>query len=684
MTAATTERQSTVTLASAGAQLIENGYRIIPIEPGTKRPNLPGWPSIKATAETLAQWKAEGRGNWGIGILGEETPGVDLDISDKQVLDNVLNWCRKNIGVENTRVGRAPRTLFACWADKPFGKMSSRKFQSPDGATHQIEILGKGNQYVAYATHPDTGKPYAWDGAEPLGMPAELLPTLTPEKARALIEYFESQVPDGWVPITNASTKTASEHEGNPLKIAALHRLRSAVEAIPNNDLAYEDWIKVMLALWAAVGENKADGFEIFDAWSSTSAKYDLDETARVWNAAHADHIGAGTLFYLARQNGWVEPPEDMSAYLEAVDIDAPANDNAGPQKPDRFKFETLEDLAALPKTKWLIDGWIPENSTGILYGKWASGKSFLAFDLGLHVAYGFQNWHGAGLPGEPRKVLVLAREGHQGFVDRAEAFRRLHNIKEKTSNFIFLRTPINFMAADDFKALEQRIKDCGEQFALVIVDTVARVIPGADMSTPETVTAFMERCDRLGRAAGGTVIGVHHQNKSGTMMGSVYFEANADFVFDLTREGGENTPLRKGTIRCTKMKEGVDGWSRAVTFTKMEWEDEGELHSSLAVETIVLPNRQALPHVSEAARVLLSCLQEAMTEAGGQPVAWQAWQRARYRRSNHNWTPGDPLPENCKGSTLQKRRKELVDAGCVFKHGDDHFSVDEIEAEAA
>ncbi len=334
MTPATIEAQ-TVTLASAGAKLIENGYRIVPIEPGTKRPNLPGWPSIKATSETLDRWKAEGRGDWGIGILGEETPGVDLDISDKGVLDNVLAWCRENIGVENTRVGRAPRTLFACWTGKPFGKMSSRKFQSPDGTTHQIEILGKGSQYVAYATHPDTGKPYAWDGMEPLAMPAELLPTLTPEKAQALIKFFESQVPETWVPITKASTKAASEHEGNPQKTAALHRVRSAVEAIPNNDLVYDDWIKVMLALWAAVGENKTDGFEIFDQWSAKSAKYDFDETVRVWETARADRSGAGTLFYHAKQNGWVEPPEDMSAYMDEVaglpPEPQPVNDNTSP-----------------------------------------------------------------------------------------------------------------------------------------------------------------------------------------------------------------------------------------------------------------------------------------------------------------------------------------------------------------
>lgn len=608
------------TLASAGAKLIENGYRIVPIEPGTKRPNLPGWPNIKATSETLDRWKAEGRGNWGIGILGEETPGVDLDISDTSVLDNVLAWCRENIGVENTRVGRAPRTLFACWTGKPFGKMSSRKFQSPDGATHQIEILGKGSQYVAYATHPDTGKPYAWDGMEPLAMPAELLPTLTPEKAQALIEFFESQVPETWVPITKASTKAASEHEGNPQKTAALHRVRSAVEAIPNNDLAYDDWIKVMLALWAAVGENKADGFEIFDQWSAKSAKYDFDETVRVWETARADHIGAGTLFYHAKQNGWVEPPEDMSAYMDEVaglpPEPQPVNDNAPAAAKSRFTFETTTDLRKLPPVKWLVKGWIPENSTGILYGKWGSAKSFLSFDVGLHLAYGMAAWHGAALPGKPCKVLVLAREGHQGFVQRIDAFKKHHNLADDTDNLVFMRTPVSFMNADDFKLLEKELRTRKDEFRLVLIDTVARVIPGADMSTPETVTAFMERCDRITRATGATTIGVHHQNKSGTMMGSVYFEANADFVFEMARDGDEFAPLTKGTITCTKMKDGEDRWSRALEYQQIVWGSDEDPQSSLVVAAVTEANGRQVVLDDKQSRAI-AALEDALDECG-------------------------------------------------------------------
>jgi len=684
----------THTIATAALSLIENSYAPLPIKPGTKSPDLPGWSRIDADHATVEKWKAEGRGDWGIGIRGDLTPGVDLDISDKLVLGKVLAWSRENIGVVNSRVGRAPRLLFTCRSDTPFRKMSSRKFLSPDGETHQVEVLGKGTQYVAYAIHPITGKPYQWEGADPLDTPAELLPTLTPEKARELIDYFESVVPQTWTPISKASLPSATEHEGSPLKTAALHRIRSAMDAIPNKDLPYEEWVRIMYALWKAVDDQKWDGFEIFDEWSAKSTKYDPEETSRVWEATHdVKHIGAGTLFHLAKQNGWAEPPVDTSLDFNVVE-DIPderpsdgiggANDNSKNQGSPRFVLETLDDLAKLPKPKWLVEGWFPEDATGILYGKWGSGKSFLAFDLGLHIAYGLPSWHGADILDTGRKVLVLAREGHQGFVDRAEAFRRRHNIRSVTENFVFLRAPVNFMHEADFRALDGFIRSLGVKFALVIVDTVARVMAGADMSAPESVTAFMERCDRLSKVAGGTVVGVHHENKSGTMMGSTYFEANADFVFGLTRENADSAPLSEGTIKCTKMKDGPDGWSRSVKFAAIEWEAEGEPRGSLAIDAIQWSGRKGVTSASKAAGVLLECLERAMERAGGKAVSWMEWQEGRYRHGNAQWQSGEPIPENCGESTLRKRRRELLEGGFVHDHGDGHFATFEIEGGAA
>jgi hypothetical protein len=78
-------------------------------------------------------------------------------------------------------------------------------------------------------------------------------------------------------------------------------------------------------------------------------------------------------------------------------------------------------------------------------------------------------------------------------------------------------------------------------------------VLPGVDMNEQQTVTMFMERIGVIGALTGASTIGVHHQNKTGGMMGSTFFEANADFVFEVSREGEEDGPLTAGEIVAPK-----------------------------------------------------------------------------------------------------------------------------------
>jgi hypothetical protein len=75
-------------------------------------------------------------------------------------------------------------------------------------------------------------------------------------------------------------------------------------------------------------------------------------------------------------------------------------------------------------------------------------------------------------------------------------------------------------------------IKADATPYQLVIVDTVARVLPGVDMNEQQTVTMFMERIGVIGALTGAATIGVHHQNKTGGMMGSTFFRGQRRLRF--------------------------------------------------------------------------------------------------------------------------------------------------------
>jgi len=86
----------------------------------------------------------------------------------------------------------------------------------------------------------------------------------------------------------------------------------------------------------------------------------------------------------------------------------------------------------------------IPKTGIVIVWGPPKCGKSFWTFDLMMHVAL---DWMYRGHRVMHGPVVYLAFEGAEGFKDRAEAFRRHHNIDpETTSRFTLCRaTPSSF-----------------------------------------------------------------------------------------------------------------------------------------------------------------------------------------------------------------------------------------------
>jgi hypothetical protein len=273
---------------------------------------------------------------------------------------------------------------------------------------------------------------------------------------------------------------------------------------------------------------------------------------------------------------------EDVVADIPGEEAPHVSPDPSPKEKPKRFLFETITDLRSAPSTEYLIDGWIPERSVGLLYGRWGSGKTFIGFDWGLHLAFGMTDWHGAKLPGEACDVLIIAREGHTGFVKRVDAFMAHHGLAEDTKHLVFMRRHISFLDDAGFAALKEEIKATNRRFRFVLVDTVGRVLPGADMAKEQPITLFMERLQQLGELTGGTAIGVHHENKSGDANGSMYFQNHSDFMFQMSREG--EGPLARGKLTCMKQKEDDDLWSKQVSFLKVELQNG---KSSLVVDDV-------------------------------------------------------------------------------------------------
>ena len=570
-----------------------------------KRPKLPQWGEFHETLvpdALFARWygprgEHAGRPNMGL-VTGRASRNIfviDLDIYKSPA---AINWWLGTMAEHNNRME------LETWEQITGGGGKQKLFQAPadwHAPTNRtpigVDIRGQGGFAVLAPSLHNRGAEYKWvEGFEPWAIECTMAPDWLLRAVEKLVEEHGGDTNSRSGP----AERTASPSED--------------FDAFGGRKDGREDYMARLV--WAAVvnwyrecpirpGDGES-GAQMRAAYEG----YERNVRTRLDAPDQSDGLereGRGlSAFTVKWRYAMARWDNEVSAAAAKRRPSAPApkphqNDpNAGREAPaskpevvgpnpapPRFPFESVGDLRKLPAARWLVDQWVPENSIGIVYGKWAAGKSFIGFDLTFHMAFGMTDWHGAKLPGVPTEVLVLAREGHQGFVNRVDAFKKHHGLVDDPPHLSFMRAAVSFMRDEEFTALCDAIRAQARPYRLILIDTVARVLPGVDTNEQQAVTLFMERCQILGGITGATAIGVHHQNKSGGMMGSVYFEANADFVYEVERQGDEDGPLTAGEITCKKMKDGEDRWKRSVTYKKIILASIGDEPSSLVVSKI-------------------------------------------------------------------------------------------------
>lgn len=166
-----------VTFGDAAAQLLDNGYEPIPIKPGQKAPALNRWTSVVIDEAAIEAWLVR-HGSCGVGLRTGNLIGVDIDILDPDRAHEAQVLAVQRFGETLVRVGRWPKRLLLYRTETPFAKMKAG----------QIELLGLGQQFVAFGCHPGTGQPYSWPlGETPLEVPLSDLPVIDRTAAAAFL-----------------------------------------------------------------------------------------------------------------------------------------------------------------------------------------------------------------------------------------------------------------------------------------------------------------------------------------------------------------------------------------------------------------------------------------------------------------------------------------------------------------
>jgi hypothetical protein len=567
-------------LKQYGEQLVALGYTVLPIRPGTKRPDLKNWPNHNTTAEDVVAWYSNGRANHGAGVNARNTPAIDVDVLDTDVAQQMSDEIDAIFGAGLwTRTGLYPKFLVPFRSDAPFRKMTSAIYTDGENE-HKVEILGDGQQWVAYHIHPDTEQPYQWfdgftdDGIRSVARSA--LPELDASHARLVIDAFEriasGLVAQGkWRVAANVQVEPRSgDHLGSDDPFAG--------HAEPVTDLtpAQIGWLLEKLPLadrdgWLRAGrilhhqyDASEEGFDFWTALSESHEKYDADDQRRVWESFGHRDGAPETVRSLMKDFG--QPP--------AAEHKPRADGSANPFAVHEWSSYKQNYLS----TPWIIKGVLPQAEVGILYGQSGSGKTFFVLDMAACVARGAE-WRGRKVSN--CRVVYVAAEAREGIKKRMDAYDQ-HVCADGSRPDIIASAP-NLLSTDT-KQLIEAIGSAG----LIILDTMAASHSG-DENSAKDMGLFLAACKDISHATGAMVLAVHHTGKEDSkgMRGSSALFAGADFVMEIFKNKVGDR-FEHGAM-LSKSRDDVTGTSFGFELKRVTVgvDDEGDDVTTCVIEAV-------------------------------------------------------------------------------------------------
>lgn len=513
---------------SAAVDYVRAGLALVPIPAGTKGPRTTGWNTEAAAIRSEDQ--AAAIASPGVGLAHRWCRTCAIDIDDVQLADT---WLAAH-GINLTELLSADD---AVQVRSPKPNRAKLLYRLPDGV-EWLPSLNRGGdaglelrcattdgaltvQDVLPPTiHPEMGKPYQWGG---LGtyralppLPAALL-TLWRELARR-----ERPVPAATTPRPTGAILPKQETE-----------LVSALACIsPENR---DDWLRVGMALHSTDAPN---AFGLWCNWSQRSDKFDAKDQARVWESFNG-HAGPavqlGTVFAMAAERGWVNPMSKGASLAEHEDPSGaaltkgtrPADErralHLSERQPPLIVCDAFELLAKnLPPREVLLSPWLQSQSLNMVYAWRGVGKTHVALGIAYALASGgeFLGWKAT------RAVPVLYIDGEMPGPALKDRIARIvaGSPEEAAPGSLRFITPDlqrdrgmpNLSESEGQAEIDSVIGNA----EVIVVDNISCLVRGGKENEGESWQPVADWALKK-RAAGKSVIFIHHTGKTGQQRGT-------------------------------------------------------------------------------------------------------------------------------------------------------------------
>jgi hypothetical protein len=308
-----------------GFPLFSNNYQPIPVK--GKQPVVEKWTTLPITKEQVEGW-SDLHPNEGVGILtgkGEHPIfAADFDFYDVQTCSILTKAFQERFGNGLVRVGRPPKTLILYAGNGQHQKITSPYWidvdnpVKPDGKQllQRFELLGTGQQFVAFGKHPETQNDYTWIGNNPLQIGAQDLPVIDLNEVQQWVECeLPPLLPERYQLHSGSFAANSFNQEffSDPLDLPndkTIVDLHSAIVFLSAADADnYDTWVSVGHALKVLEVYSFGDQANtLFHLFSSKSDRYVIHETQALWDSLHPNRTSYKSIFAMAQKRGWTNP----------------------------------------------------------------------------------------------------------------------------------------------------------------------------------------------------------------------------------------------------------------------------------------------------------------------------------------------------------------------------------------
>ena len=562
MTAADIDQPNTLLAALRYAAM---GLRVLPIRPASKAPMLGEWPTRATTdPDTIRGWWAA-RPQAGVGIaMGPQPDGRTIICVD------IDNHNPAQLGADTIRdLEDAYGTLPDTWTAITGSGGQHQLFTVPGEVVIRndagkllgpgVDIRGDGGQIVVAPTIHPNGRPYAWE-LEPWDTP--IAPA--PGWLLALLTADRHDNP----PEPPREPYTGEERPGD--RFAAAVPWQKLLET---DDATYIATTRQGITMWARPGLQEPlhtsattgavrNCLHVFTTGWPGLPPGNYTKLGYLAHTRFQGDIAAATRWLVTQ--GYGSPRDDFDFLPPRTGTGG----DAGPAPPaaDYTTGRMWDNLihgdaiTRLPAVEWHIPGVLQTNSLAALYGPPKTFKTFTAIDLAMHLA-NRPHWRNIPIP-TPVQTLYVVAEGAAGVGPRATAWVDRNGGNMDLFSWVPM-APDLFQNADEAMQLAAIAERYG--IGLVIVDTLARSIPGAEENSAKDLGLVIRHLDLIRTHSTAAVMIVHHMGKvtGQGMRGSNALRGAIDTGLELA---GDRTSIRMAVADQKNAESGREFWWRPTT----------------------------------------------------------------------------------------------------------------------